>query len=74
MNDDAKRASKAAQPSPAATDARRKLMQAGPESTITLMVESGQAPGNPVPGRTPAAPPPPVGVWARLRASIKSWF
>jgi hypothetical protein len=62
-------------PPPAASVNPQQLSRARPESTVTLMVQSGQAPG----GLTPkpasdAAPAPKPGLWSRAWATMKSWF
>jgi len=71
------RAAAAAVPAPAA-DVLPGLAAAGSESTITLMVQSGQAPGTPVASRNTAPPPaPPVkelNVFALLWIVVRNWF
>jgi len=59
---------------PAPTSPQR-LGKARPESTVTLMVQSGQAPGGLSPAKAPDAPPAkPPSFFARAWAAIKGWF
>ena len=61
-------------PTPAVASPQR-LAKARPESTVTLMVQSGQAPGGLVPTQSPsAAPAKNIGPLARAWAALKSWF
>jgi hypothetical protein len=74
-------AAAAARPAAAAAAASPDLLpglaSAGSESTITLMVQAGQAPGATLPGRQAAAAPPPVkalNVFALGWIVVRNWI
>ncbi len=61
--------------SPPASVGPQRLSKARPESTVTLMVQSGQAPGAVSPQRaTPQVPAAKPGVLTRAWLAVKAWF
>ena len=54
---------------------QQRMAKARPESTVTLMIQSGQAPGGLHPAQAQGSPPAPrPNLFARAWAAFKGWF